>query len=58
MHVDARTTVAANATDRQLHVPAYDRRRAAVADATEPQQAQGKAVDNLDVPTFLRRKLG
>jgi hypothetical protein len=40
-----------------LNIPAHARRQAAVG-AGEAAQVQASPSENLDIPTFLRRKLG
>ncbi len=52
----AREVAGARAVDPQLNIPAHVRRRA--VGESEAAQAPVATSENLDIPTFLRRKLG
>lgn len=52
-----REAAGVQATDPRLNIPAHARRQAA-AGAGEAAQVQASPSENLDIPTFLRRKLG
>ena len=52
-----REAAGVQAADPRLNIPAHARRRAAVGEG-EAAQVQASSSENLDIPTFLRRKLG